>query len=219
VVTVSDTGTGIAQEHLERIFDPFFTTKEQGKGTGLGLSMVFGIVKNHGGYIDVASREGAGTVFTAYFPYTRPSPAELRESHPLFRRGGRKRGTVLVVDDQDAVREVCASMLAGAGYEVVVAPGGAEGLEIFRERREEIDLVILDMVMPGMTGRECFRLLKEADPEVRAILSTGYSLEGEVQETMDEGILAFIQKPYRMGQIVAVVDRILGGEAERGEGG
>jgi PAS domain S-box-containing protein len=219
VVAVSDTGTGIPKEHLERIFDPFFTTKEQGKGTGLGLSMVFGIVKNHGGYIDVTSREGEGTAFTVYFPWTRPPRPVVADEATLFRRGGRKRGTVLVVDDQDAVREVCASMLAGAGYEVVLAPGGAEGVEIFRERRKGIDLVILDMIMPGMTGRECFRLLKGIDPAVRAVLSTGYSLEGEVQETMDEGILAFIQKPYRMGQLVEIVDRLLAEGGAKGGGG
>jgi PAS domain S-box-containing protein len=206
---VGDSGVGIPQELIGRIFDPFFTTKEQGKGTGLGLAMVFGIVKNHGGYIDVESHPGCGAVFKVYLPLTDEveAPAELRP--PSLRVMGAARGRILLVDDQEEVREVCGAMLATLGYEVVTASDGLEGVEAYARLAEGIDLVIVDMVMPNLSGRDCFRRIRDIRPDVRAILSTGYSLEGAVEETMREGICGFIQKPYRLEQLARAIEEAL----------
>jgi two-component system cell cycle sensor histidine kinase/response regulator CckA len=210
LVTVHDTGVGIPPENLERIFDPFFTTKERGKGTGLGLSMVFGIVKNHGGYVDLRSRVGEGTTFKAYLPAYEgdPAPADGRAAaaSPI----GAGRGKVLLIDDQEAVRDVGAAMLRALGYGVVTASDGREGVDIYRETWKETDLVIVDMIMPNLGGRDCFRIIRTINPGVRAILSTGYSMEGTVQEIMKEGMLGFIQKPYRLDQLAEVVGRAIG---------
>ena len=203
LLSVSDTGVGISPENLERIFDPFFTTKAQGKGTGLGLSMVFGIVKNHGGCVEVQSEAGAGTVFRVYLP---KSPEGARKEKaamdPTLPRG---RGRILLVDDQEPVREVAKDMLEALGYEVITAADGLEGISRYRDLWREIDLVILDMVMPNMPGGDCFRRMKEINPKARVVLSSGYSMDGAIQDVMNEGILAFIQKPYRLEELSRVV--------------
>ena len=201
VLSVRDSGVGIPEKNLSRVFEPFFTTKEPGKGSGLGLSMVFGIVKNHGGTIHVQSGEGEGTTMTAYLPAFEGEVAreEVPEPSPVSPMG--RKGRVLLVDDEETVREVCASMLEVIGYDVIAAENGEEGVERYRERWREIDLVILDMIMPKMGGRDCFRKIREINPQVRAILSTGYSLEGAVQEILREGMDGFIQKPYRLDQL------------------
>ena len=207
VVSFADTGVGIPRENLGRVFDPFFTTKEQGKGTGLGLSMVFGIVKSHGGYIDVESEVGKGAEFRIYLPAAAGEVLQLEIPYAAPPREEARPGigTILVVDDQEPVRDVCSSMLRALGYRVVTASNGQEGLEHYRGSWREIDLVIVDMVMPVLGGPDCFRGMKEVNPEVRAILATGYSLEGAVQDMMNEGVLAFIQKPFRMDQLSQVV--------------
>ncbi len=206
---VGDTGVGIPEELLGKIFDPFFTTKELGKGTGLGLSMVFGIVKNHGGYIDVESLPGCGAVFKVYLPFSDEieEPAEERTQPRLVL--GAARGRILLIDDQDEVREVCGAMLMKLGYDVITAVDGADGAEVYGRMAQEIDLVIVDMVMPNLSGRDCFRRLRAIRPDVRAILSTGYSLEGAVEETMREGICGFIQKPYRLEQLARATEEAL----------
>ncbi|GAB4227879.1 MAG: hypothetical protein OHK0028_00950 [Deltaproteobacteria bacterium] len=208
LLSVCDTGVGIPPENLERIFDPFFTTKGQGKGTGLGLSMVFGIVKNHGGCVDVRSEVGAGTEFRVYLPLCE-APL-LKEGQPAATPLPRGRGRILLVDDQEPVREVARDMLESLGYEVVTAGDGREGLSRYRESWRQIDLVVLDMVMPGMSGGDCFRKMKEINPGARVVLSSGYSLEGAVQSVMDEGILAFLQKPYRLEELSRVVGTAVG---------
>jgi nitrogen-specific signal transduction histidine kinase/CheY-like chemotaxis protein len=210
-IEVSDTGTGIPKDYLEKIFDPFFTTKEQGKGTGLGLSMVFGIVKNHGGFIEVESEVGAGALFKVYLPFI-PGEAERAEadsSPPADPVAGGK-GWILLIDDQDTVREVCGAMLSTLGYRVRTACDGREGVDCYRRFGKDIDLVIVDMIMPNLDGRECFRQIKAINPEVRAILSTGFSLDGAVQEILNEGIACFIQKPYRLEQLSRTVSMALG---------
>jgi two-component system cell cycle sensor histidine kinase/response regulator CckA len=208
LLSVIDTGVGISPENMERIFDPFFTTKSQGKGTGLGLSMVFGIVKNHGGCVDVQSERGAGTVFRVYLPEG-PEGA-LKEKAAMDEALPRGRGKILLVDDQDTVREVANDMLEALGYEVITAADGMEGISRYRELWREIDLVILDMVMPNLSGGDCFRRMKEINPKARVVLSSGYSMDGAIQEVMNEGILAFIQKPYRMEELSRVVGTAVG---------
>jgi len=208
LLSVSDTGVGIPPANLERIFDPFFTTKSQGKGTGLGLSMVFGIVKNHSGCVDVRSEEGAGTEFRVYLPESAEgAPKEGEEGERTLPFG---RGRILLVDDQEPVREVAKDMLEALGYEVITAADGLEGISRYRVQWREIDLVILDMIMPNLSGGDCFRRMREINPKVRVVLSSGFSMDGAIQEVMNEGILAFIQKPYRLEELSRVVGTAVG---------
>jgi two-component system cell cycle sensor histidine kinase/response regulator CckA len=208
LLSVADTGVGISPENLERIFDPFFTTKAQGKGTGLGLSMVFGIVKNHGGCVDVRSEAGAGTVFRVYLPEG-PEGA-MTEKAAMEQALPRGRGKILLVDDQEPVREVAKDMLEALGYEVITAVDGLDGISRYRDLWREIDLVVLDMVMPNLSGGDCFRRMKEINPKIRVVLSSGYSMDGAIQDVMNEGILAFIQKPYRLEELSRVVGTAVG---------
>ncbi len=204
LLSVSDTGVGISPENLERIFDPFFTTKAPGKGTGLGLSMVFGIVKNHGGCVDVRSEAGAGSVFRVFLPESPEGVlSEKAAMDPALPPRGR--GRILLVDDQEPVREVAKDMLEALGYEVITASDGLEGISRYRDLWREIDLVILDMVMPNMSGGNCFRRMREINPKARVVLSSGYSMDGSIQDVMKEGILAFLQKPYRLEELSRVV--------------
>ena len=208
LLTVADTGVGISPSNMERIFDPFFTTKAPGKGTGLGLSMVFGIVKNHGGCIDVRSETGSATVFRVYLPESpEGSPRETAESDTTLPRG---HGMILLVDDQEPVRDVAKDMLEALGYDVITAADGLEGVSRYRDLWRGIDLVILDMIMPNMSGTDCFRRIKEINPKARVVLSSGYSMDGAIQDVMNEGILAFIQKPYRLEDLSRVVGTAVG---------
>ena len=209
-IDVADTGTGIQAGHLEKIFDPFFTTKEQGKGTGLGLAMVFGIVKNHGGHIEVESKVGAGSLFKVYLPLADQAvklEGMVPDSATEVETG---RGRILLIDDQETVRDVCTAMLQTLGYLVSTACDGREGVEFYRRSGNNIDLVIIDMIMPNLGGRDCFREIKALNPDVRAILSTGFSLDGAVQEIINEGIVGFIQKPYRLEQLSNAVSKAMG---------
>jgi PAS domain S-box-containing protein len=200
-LSVADTGVGIERRNLRRIFEPFFTTKDAGKGTGMGLAMVYGIVKAHQGFIDVKSEIGKGATFTAYLPATDLVPAtEHPAGHP--RQG---HGRILVVDDEEVVRKLAREMLRRAGYDVVTAAGATEAVTWYRAHPHEIDLVIIDMVMPGEDGQECFKALKTIDPDVRAILSTGYGLDGHAQDTLDAGMVGYVQKPYHMEDLVTAV--------------
>jgi PAS domain S-box-containing protein len=208
-IDVADTGMGIPKHHLEKIFDPFFTTKEQGKGTGLGLSMVFGIVKNHGGILEVESDVGAGTLFKVYLPLADGCAEEEDADPPRMAEFGTGRGRILLIDDQATVRDVCSAMLSTLGYTVSTAADGREGVEQYRRFGKDVDLVIVDMIMPNLGGRDCFREIKTMNPGVRALLSSGFSLDGSVQEIMDEGIAGFIQKPYRLEELSNAVAKAI----------
>jgi two-component system, cell cycle sensor histidine kinase and response regulator CckA len=202
LLTVTDTGYGIPAEVRDRIFEPFFTTKEDGKGTGMGLAMVYGIVQNHGGFVEAESEVGHGTTFSIYLPLTRPT-ASVEQPAP---RTGPVTGTgrILLVDDEESVRRVGREILGKLGYQVITACDGREALETYR-CSGEIDLVILDLVMPRMGGRECFRALREINPKVRAVLSTGYGFNVAAQEVLDEGMAGFVQKPYQMRHLSEIV--------------
>jgi len=198
-LVVSDTGCGITAEIRPRIFEPFFTTKEQGKGTGMGLSMVYGIVKNHGGTINVYSEKGVGTSFEILWPAVdRPRLVVEDEEETVYLTAGH---TVLLVDDEELVRTVARTMLETLGYRVLTACDGVEAVHIFRRKHRDIEVVILDMAMPRMGGRDCFLELKAIDPEVRAVLSTGYALDEVTQGVLDEGMVGFAQKPYVMDDL------------------
>jgi len=200
-LSVSDTGVGIEKKNLRRIFEPFFTTKDVDKGTGMGLAMVYGIVKAHQGFIDVESDIGKGTTFTVYVPVTDVVPATAHAAD-LPRKG---HGRILIVDDEEVVRKLAREMLRRAGYDVVTAIGTTEAVTWYRAHPHEADLVIIDMVMPGKDGQECFKALKAIDPDVRAILSTGYGLDGHAQDTLDAGMVGYVQKPYHMDDLVTAV--------------
>ncbi len=208
VVQVGDTGRGIEADVIDKIFDPFFTTKEIGGGTGLGLASVYGIVKGHGGHVEVNSEVGSGTTFTVYLPATRREARPAPASEPDSLRADR--GTVLLVDDEKMVLDVGERMLKKMGYSVLTAAGGREGVDLYRRKAGEIDLVILDMIMPDMGGGRAFDAIKGIDPEARVLLSSGYSLEGEAREILDRGCDGFIQKPFGLRELSTQVGKVLG---------
>jgi len=194
-VTITDTGTGMDAQTKERIFDPFFTTKGMGRGTGLGLATVYGIIKGHRGMITVDSEPGQGTTFTLYLPASEKDPAGERKSAGEFLRGTE---TILLVDDEPMVLEVSRELLESMGYRVYATGSGQEALAVYHEKRNEIDLVVLDMVMPGISGGETFDRLREINPGMKVLLSSGYSINGQAQEILDRGCNGFIQKPFRL---------------------
>lgn len=207
-ITVTDTGSGIPPETREHIFEPFFSTKEQGKGSGMGLAMVYGIIKNHSGSIQVYSEEGLGSSFKVLLPLVEDPCFEEREqsSHDEMVKGA---GRILVVDDEEIVRTIVRDMLLTLGYEVIAVADGQEAVEYYETSGELIDLVLLDMIMPRMNGRECFEALRKLNPEVRTVLSTGYSREGAAQDILEQGVGGFVQKPYRMDQLSRVIADVL----------
>ncbi|GEM_PF-1015522 len=204
-LAITDTGVGMDAATQARIFEPFFSTKERGKGTGLGLAMVYGIVRNHGGRIYVDSALGKGATFHIYLPATQAVVAAPKLEPMIEAPFGRE--TILLIDDERVILDVASRILKRLGYAVLAAPDGHEGLRVFAERRHEIALVILDMVMPKLNGREVFRRLKEIDPNVRVLLSSGYSPDGEAQAILNEGVLGFVQKPYVMNDLAQAVKR------------
>ncbi len=213
VITVKDTGSGIPAEIRDRIFEPFFTTKTKGEGTGMGLAMVYGIVKNHGGTIQVQSEGSNGATFQVYLPLTEELPIEQgdRGNDTVVHGTGR----ILVVDDEEIVRTTILEMLQVLGYQAVGVSGGEEAVEYYRVHGSRIDLILIDLVMPGMGGRECFRHLREIDPKVCAVLTTGYGMDGKVQEIIDEGMQGFLQKPYRLKDLGTKLHEAMLGPTER----
>lgn len=199
-ISITDTGVGMDEETRKRIFEPFFTTKEMGRGTGLGLASSYGIIKNHGGFIDVYSEKGKGTTFCIYLPAVASKTS--KEAAPVAEGEIEKgTGTVLVVDDEEVVVDVGASILEKIGYDVLVARSGEEALRIYGEKEALIDMVILDMIMPGMGGGETFDLLKQIDPSVKVLLSSGYSINAQVAEILGRGCRGFIQKPFTLASL------------------
>jgi CheY-like chemotaxis protein len=202
-VRISDTGIGMDEATRKRIFEPFFTTKEKGRGTGLGLASVYGIVQNHGGFIEVESRPMEGSTFSVYLPATdvKTQPAAHTAQDPAAKARVEVQKTILLVDDEEMVRDVGAQLLEHLGHRVITAASGQEALERYRQNDGEIDLVILDMIMPGMSGGAVFDRLKEIDPEVRVILSSGYSIDGDAQAILDRGCHGFLQKPFSIERL------------------
>jgi len=195
LLTVRDTGVGMDKETMERIFDPFFTTKGLAEGTGLGLASAYGIIKAHGGYIDVDSEKGKGTTFEIYLPATEEEVEEEKELSGEILNG---KETVLLVDDEEMVLDAGEQMLIKLGYEVLLAGSGREALELYKKNQDKIDMVLLDMIMPGMGGGETYDRIKEINPKVKVLLSSGYSIEGQATEILKRGCNAFIQKPFDM---------------------
>lgn len=197
-ISVKDSGVGMDEKTKSRIFEPFFTTKEMGRGTGLGLATVYGIVQGHGGIITVESEKGKGTAFHICLPASHRVVSEVAPSQEALERG---KETILMVDDEAGIVSVSKALMAHLGYRVLVATSGREALEIYRKEGRAIDLVILDMIMPGMGGGETFDHLKEMNPEIRVILSSGYSLDGMASRIMKQGCRSFIQKPFNLSSL------------------
>jgi two-component system cell cycle sensor histidine kinase/response regulator CckA len=204
VITVSDTGTGIPPDILDRIFEPFFTTKEHGKGTGLGLSTAVGIVKSHGGFLTVYSEVGKGTAFKVYLPaITTPEILIAQEyQHELPEGHGE---SILVVDDEDQIREVTKKTLETHGYRVITANNGEEAIALYKQNREEIKLVLMDMMMPVMDGSVSIRELRKTNPEVKIIAVSGLSEKDKITKADDIQIQAFLMKPYTAQKLLKAI--------------
>ena len=205
-ISITDTGVGMDKRTLERIFEPFFTTKELGRGTGLGLASVYGIIKNHEGYINVYSEMEKGTTFNIYLP---SSETEVEKEEYLSEEVLKGTGTVLLVDDEDIIIDVGKQMLDKMGYAVLLAGSGKEAIEVYKDNQDTIDLVILDMIMPEMSGGETFERLKEINPGLKVLLSSGYSIDGRASEIMERGCDGFMQKPFNMIQLSRKIREIL----------
>ncbi len=213
-ISVTDTGVGMDHKTQQRIFDPFFTTKEMGRGTGLGLATVYGIIKSHGGVINVYSEKGHGATFNIYLPASeRKVEKEKRPQENLLQ--GKE--TILLVDDEEVVINVNRMVLERLGYKVFMAKSGEEAIEIYQNNKDGIDLVILDMIMPGMEGGKTFDFLKSINPDLKAILSSGYSINEEVARIIERGCQAFIQKPFSMGDLSQKIREVLDNKKDETE--
>ncbi len=202
-VVFSDTGCGIDQENIEKIFEPFFTTKGESRGTGLGLAMVYGIVKNHNGTVRVTSEKGRGSKFIISFPSVPPPAINLPDKTEIKVAQGQ--GTILVVDDHQLILDVTSRMLNSLGYQVVTAIDGLEAVDYYKNNHQKVDLIIIDMIMPRMGARECFKAIRTINPTAKAVLSTGYLDPQTVQEMLNNGMIGFVQKPYRLDSLSHVV--------------
>jgi two-component system, cell cycle sensor histidine kinase and response regulator CckA len=209
LLTVRDTGTGMDNETKEHIFEPFFTTKEMGRGTGLGLASAYGIIKGHGGYIDVESEKGVGTTFSIYLPATKAEVSAYTEEKERPIENSRRSESILLVDDEHMILDVAKQMIEVFGYEVLTAKGGKEAIEVYETSRDRIDIVVLDMIMPEMGGGETYDRLKEINPDIKVLLASGYSIDGQAKEIIGRGCNGFIQKPFNMEKLSRKIREIL----------
>jgi two-component system, cell cycle sensor histidine kinase and response regulator CckA len=206
-ISVTDTGIGMDEKTRKRVFEPFFTTKEMGRGTGLGLASVYGIVKGHGGIINVYSEKGHGATFTIYLPASESQRIDQAIDQEKLLEGNE---TILLIDDEETILEVSKEILETLGYKVILATSGRDALAIYESRKDEIDLIILDMIMPEISGGVLYDALKSINPEVKVILSSGYSMNGQASLIMERGCNAFIQKPFSMNDLAKKVRKVLG---------
>jgi CheY-like chemotaxis protein len=197
-ISIRDTGIGMDEKTMNRVFDPFFTTKEKERGTGFGLASAYGIIKNHDGIIAVESAKDKGTTFHVYLPASDKPVIEEQMDEHIISAGSE---TVLVVDDEATIIDVSVQMLKELGYKVLPAHNGKEAIEIFKQNTDKVAIVILDLIMPGMGGGEVYERLKEIDPTVKVLLSSGYSINGQVAEILNRGCDGFIQKPFKLNEL------------------
>jgi two-component system cell cycle sensor histidine kinase/response regulator CckA len=207
-LTVQDNGVGIPSAHLDRLFEPFFTTKGEKSGTGLGLAVVYGIVQSHGGFIEVQSREKEGSTFWVYLP---AQPEAGRERRPADSAANLTvgRGTLLVVEDDSQVREMIVETLTKSGYTVLIARNGVEALSLYQSSPHPVDLVILDLVMPQMGGKECYYRLKSLNPKLKILVMTGFTADGSAEEFRREGASGVITKPFELHEFTETIQRII----------
>lgn len=213
LVTVTDTGVGMDRETLEHIFEPFFSTKGAGKGTGLGLAMVYGIVQQHNGYVSCSTQLGSGTSFEVYLPVMEESALEVDGSeHEATILKGTE--TLLLVDDEEPVRDLGCRILASAGYVVLTAVDARDALAIYHERHEEIALVILDLVMPGMGGKDCLDGLFVINPSAKVLIATGLPAEDQTKQSLESVAAGFVTKPFQINHLLKSVRAALGSAQE-----
>jgi two-component system, cell cycle sensor histidine kinase and response regulator CckA len=205
-ISVTDNGIGMEEATRQRIFEPFYTTKEMGRGTGLGLASTYGIVKNHDGIINVYSEKGFGTTFNIYLPASDKRVMEEKTSIGEIVEGTEM---ILLVDDEDMIVSVGEQILKRLGYRVKIAKSGKEAIEIYKRNQDRIDMVILDMIMPDVGGKMAYEKLKEINPGIKVLLSSGYSLTGQAQEILDKGCNGFIQKPFNLKDLSLKLREIL----------
>ena len=210
-ISITDTGLGMDEETRQKIFEPFFTTKEKVRGVGLGLASAFGIIKEHGGIITAASEPGKGTTFTIYLT---TSDKEISKENYDVKATLTGDEAILLVDDESSIIEVCRDILASLGYKIFTAGSGREAVALYALNKEKIDLVLLDMIMPGLNGAETYNQLKSINPHVKVILSTGYSGSEEAQKILDRGCSGLIQKPFRIEDLSQKIRQVIDADAE-----
>ncbi|MGL1891465.1 MAG: response regulator [Spirochaetaceae bacterium] len=204
-ITIRDTGNGITPDNINKIFEPFFTTKKQGEGTGLGLASVYGTIQDHHGVINVYSEIGIGTVFNLYLPCS----DDVVKKNPMEKIVLEGAGQVLLVDDEELVRMTGKYTLEEMGYKVILAENGLEAIDIFEKNFHDIDLVILDMIMPKMNGTEAFEKMKKIDENCKIIISSGFTKDENLNELRKKGLTGFIQKPFRDYELSKLLSEIL----------
>jgi two-component system, cell cycle sensor histidine kinase and response regulator CckA len=214
LIEVRDSGYGMSEEVMQKIFEPFFSTKEIGRGTGLGLSTVYGIVKQTGGYIFAESEEGDGTTMRVYLPRYVEGSEAVQEPAKLERRAEKPkdltgRGTVLLVEDEDAVRSFAARALGQRGYQVLEASTGAEALEVFEQHHGDVDLVVSDVVMPEMDGPTLMKRLRQKNPDLKIIFISGYAEDSFRRNLAENEDFMFLQKPFDLKELAATVKAAL----------
>ncbi|MFA5795464.1 MAG: ATP-binding protein [Candidatus Brocadiia bacterium] len=212
VISISDTGMGMDKETIKHIFEPFFTTKKAGEGSGLGLAMVYGIVKNHNGFINVYSEYGKGSCFKVYLPASGKEASSKPSSHKIVlpQESVSKSGVILVVDDESGILEIARLILGKHGYEVLTAKSGPEAVSVYQKEKDRINLVILDLIMPIWDGKETYAKLKEINPAVKVLIASGYSISGQAQGMIDAGALGFIQKPFNIENLLREIKQHIG---------
>ena len=211
LLKITDTGHGIEKEVQHRMFEPFFTTKEPGKGTGLGLSMVYSIVKNHHGHIECDSAPGAGTRFNIYFPVS-TSANVLKDEIPTKKEKlATGNETILVIEDDESVLDALKRMLEHFGYSIITASNGERAIDIYLAEQERIDLVILALNMPGMGGRRCLERMLEIKPDLKTIITSGYSSAASVEDINKSGTFVFIEKPYQIEDLLRAIREVVDG--------
>lgn len=206
LVSVADTGVGMDKETMERIFDPFFTTKEMGRDTGLSLASVYGIIKGHEGYIEVESTKGKGTTVNIYLPAREGKGLEEVAAVAATARGS---GTVLLVDDEEIVLEAGGELLEAMGYKVLTATDGEDAVRVYKNNAKDVDIVLFDLVMPKMGGGTLYDRMKDVNPDIKALLTSGFGVDGEAKEILERGCNGFIQKPFTMRELSEKIRGVL----------
>jgi CheY-like chemotaxis protein len=204
-MSVTDSGKGMDASIRNRVFEPFFTTREIGGGTGMGLASAFGIIKNHGGYIECDSAPGQGSTFRIYLPVSTHSN---NHSTSLVEELERGTETILLVDDEEFILKICTKLLNQLGYHVITAESGPKAIEIFISKKDQIDLVILDMLMPLMNGAEVARNIRSVAPDIGILISSGYNLEEE-RDKQNSDFNGYIQKPFKLQELSTAIRNII----------